>query len=114
MIEAFRRELDLPHVPILVGGLGEFLADCPLSDLLKNYPYVNDALERVAQTTPMTGFVTAEGLGANPDQLHFSARSLYEFGLRNYHAFEAIAAQDDPQRPAVIMDDTKRSNMELL
>ena len=35
----------------------------------------------------MTGFVSAEGLGANPDNLHFSAPSLREFGVRYYREF---------------------------
>jgi hypothetical protein len=35
----------------------------------------------------MTGFVSAEGLGANPDNLHFSAPALREFGERYYKEF---------------------------
>ena len=35
----------------------------------------------------MTGFASAKGLGANPDNLHFSAPALREFGLRYYEQF---------------------------
>ena len=38
----------------------------------------------------MTGFVSAKGLTANPDNLHFSAKSLYEFGDRYFDAFEKL------------------------
>ena len=33
------------------------------------------------------GFVSAEGLGANPDNLHFCAAALREFGVRYYAEF---------------------------
>lgn len=113
-MDALRSELDLHNVPFLLGGLGDFLADCPLSETLKNYTYVNDALENVARDTAMTGFVSAEGLSANPDQLHFSAKALYELGLRYYREFEKIAVQNDNQDEAAQVNDTYRSEMELL
>ena len=41
----------------------------------------------MAKKREMTGFVPAEGLGSNPDNLHFSAKSLREFGVRYYNEF---------------------------
>lgn len=35
----------------------------------------------------MTGFVSAKGLGSNPDNMHFSAKSLREFGVHYYEEF---------------------------
>ena len=84
---ALRERLGLYDVPFLVGGLGDFLKDCPLGESLKNYTCVNDALKRVAETMPMTGYVSASGLSSNPDKLHFSAEALREFGLRYYERF---------------------------
>jgi hypothetical protein len=49
----------------------------------------------MAEETPLTGFVSAEGLTANPDVLHFNATSLHAFGLRYFKAYEATR---DPQR----------------
>lgn len=86
---ALRKELG-ENIPVLMGGLGDFLQDCPLDPTLKNYPIVNAALQQVANGQPLTGFVSAEGLTANPDQLHFCAASLYEFGLRYFDVFEKI------------------------
>ena len=90
-VNALRKELNLPDVPFLVGGLGDFLKDCTLSEHIKNYTFVNDALKNVALNNPNMGFVSAEGLGANPDNLHFNAKALYEFGERYFEEFEKIA-----------------------
>lgn len=87
ILNAFREKLGLQDVPFLLGGLGDYLRDCPRSPKYQNYPIINDALQRVAKKLPMTGFVSAEGLGANPDNLHFSAAALREFGLRYYERF---------------------------
>lgn len=90
MIDALRRQLNLPEVPVIIGGLGDFLADCPLSGGLKNYVYVNEQLVKCEKEVPLCKFVSAEGLGSNPDFLHFNAQALYEFGLRYYDAFSTF------------------------
>lgn len=87
IFDALRRKLDLFDVPFLVGGLGDFLVDYYNND---NYLYVNNALKAYADENEMTGFVSAEGLGANPDNLHFSAEALREFGLRYYNEFKKL------------------------
>lgn len=35
----------------------------------------------------MVGFVPATGLSGNPDNMHFSATALREFGVRYYNEF---------------------------
>ena len=88
IIEGFRKRLDLYDVPFLVGGLGDYLVDCPRSDKYKLYAHhVNNALRSVAENNDRVGFVSAEGLGSNPDFLHFSAPALREFGARYYEEF---------------------------
>ena len=42
----------------------------------------------------MIGFASAEGLAPNPDNLHFSAPALREFGLRYYEAFLKLEDKD--------------------
>ncbi len=91
MIEAMRKRLGMPEVPFLVGGLGDFLKDCPLSDQLANYVHVNEAMQAVASKVNKVGFVSAEGLGANGDNLHFNSKALREFGLRYYEGYKRIA-----------------------
>ena len=88
IMKAFRKKLNLYDVPFLVGGLGEFLYDCPAGNgKFKNYTIINKALKEYALENEMTGFVDAKGLGANPDNMHFSAKALREFGLRYFDEF---------------------------
>ena len=91
ILDAFRDKLGLHDVPFLLGGLGDFLPNylsqgTPVPSL-SNYVHVNAALQTIANIRPHTGFVSAEGLTANPDNLHFNARSLREFGVRYYEQF---------------------------
>ena len=90
IMDAFRKKLGVEDVPFLLGGLGDYLEFCERSEKFKNYIYVNDALQKVADKDKMTAFVSAKGLGANPDNLHFSAEALREFGLRYYDEFLKI------------------------
>ena len=90
IMNAFRRKLNLYDVPFLLGGLGDYLEFCTRSEKFKNYIYVNQALESIAKANAMTGFVSAKGLGANADNLHFNAKALREFGVRYYEKFLEI------------------------
>ena len=73
---------------MLFGGLGDDLVDYqPQMGVFQNYVYVNEALQNVAKKQPHVGFVPADGLRPNPDNLHFSARALREFGMRDYEEF---------------------------
>lgn len=87
IIDALRKRLNIEDVPFLLGGLGDFLRDCDRSPEFANYVYVNDALQSAAKKRSRVGFVSAEGLGANPDNLHFSAKALREFGERYFEEF---------------------------
>ena len=111
ILEAFREKLGLYDVPFLLGGLGDFLADCPRSENFKNYVHVNDALKRIAQNLPMTGFVSAEGLGANPDNLHFSAPALREFGRRYYEEFLKLEDKNKVFEEKRTLDSGIRTNI---
>lgn len=93
ILTSLREELDLYDVPVLLGGLGDFLTDYTGSADLKNYGFINQSLKRVAAKNRRTGFVPAEGLTANPDNLHFNAASLREFGRRYYAEFEKVEAE---------------------
>lgn len=90
MLAQLREQLDLQEVPIILGGLGDFLAACPLDKTLKNYVHINAVLKTIAANNPRIGFASAAGLTANPDSLHFNSASLYELGLRYFQAYEAV------------------------
>ncbi len=114
ILDAFRKKLDLYDVPFLLGGLGDYLEFCDRSDKYKNYIYVNDALERVADKNKMTGFVSAKGLGANPDNLHFSAEALREFGVRYYNEFVKIEDENKVFMEKSTLDQAIRNDIEHL
>lgn len=112
MLAQLRQDLNVPEIPILLGGLGDFIAECPSKVLdFKKYPYINEALETAAKETEHTAFVPATGLGANPDQLHFSAAALYEFGQRYFDAYEAMPRHVLSSAPE---SDTIRTEIEKL
>lgn len=88
ILDGFRDRLGLHDVPFLLGGLGDFLTKFPGSDVFgRNYKHVNEALKRITTKRERVGFVSAEGLGSNPDFMHFSAQALREFGIRYYEEF---------------------------
>ena len=112
MLAQLRKDLNVPDIPILLGGLGDFIADCPSKVLdFKKYPFINDALEKVAQKIEHTAFVPATGLGSNPDLLHFSAAALCEFGQRYFDAYEAMPKTQLATTPH---SDTTRTEIEKL
>ncbi|MFD1874837.1 sialate O-acetylesterase [Hymenobacter bucti] len=87
IVEAFRRELNTPDIPLIIGGLGDFLSRGRYGAYFTGYPAVNEALQQFASTTPNCYFVTAAGLTANPDGLHFDAVSQRIFGIRYFEGF---------------------------
>lgn len=113
IMNAFRRELNLYDVPFVLGGLGDFLKDCKFDDTLKNYFHINDALRKIARKNRMTGFVSAQGLTSNPDNLHFNAQSLREFGIRYYKEFSKLELKDRTFENRDLINE-ERSEMELL
>ena len=114
IMAALRRELGAEDIPLLVGGLGDFLKDRTQAPNLVRYPIINEALARFAETSHRTAFVSAEGLTANPDNLHFNAKSLREFGARYYAAFQTLEDRSRIFDETTKMDDSIRSAMELL
>lgn len=90
MMGALRRDLGLSDTPFVLGELGEFLSDCTLGEDLKHFELVNEQLRTIAKDNPYVGCVSAKGLTANADNLHFNSKSLYEFGLRYFEEFEKI------------------------
>ncbi|MBR5870753.1 MAG: sialate O-acetylesterase [Clostridia bacterium] len=88
-MEALRRDAGLGDIPFLLGGLGDFLADCTQGNQEEDRTYylLNRELEAIAAHNANVGFVSAVGLGANEDNIHFNSDALYTFGLRYFDAF---------------------------
>ena len=115
IINEFRRRLNLYDVPFVMGGLGDFLSKCEYDAMkVENYGKVNDALKKVAENNEMTIFVSGEGLTSNPDNLHFSAKSLREFGIRYYNEFLKIEDKNKVFVEKCSPDEAVRTVMESL
>ncbi len=110
MMQALRKELGLTDVPFIVGGLGDYLVHYPL----EHHVHINAALQNIAAKDQRVGFVSAQGLTSNPDNLHFNAASLYAFGLRYFEVFEQISKGTSATRSHSVKEDLQRSEMELL
>ena len=114
MRDRMRKELGLPNIPFVVGGLGDFLKNCTISPNVRFYERVNAALINIVERDELTVFASAEGLGANPDELHFNAEALHTFGLRYLDAFEKLNVGTDKTENSSVLQDTRRSEIELL
>jgi len=87
LMGTLRQELYATDVPLIIGGLGDFLTSGIYGKYFSAYPVINEALLHYAQTQPLCYFASAEGLTSNPDGLHFNATSLRILGVRYYQAF---------------------------
>ena len=81
MIGDIRLDLGQPHLPFVVGQIGEFL----YSRKKQQTPFaktVNDALMRIPQTVPRTACVRSTGLTHGGDEVHFDNTSQRDLGKR--------------------------------
>lgn len=96
LIARLRRELAAHSVPFVLGQLGQFTG-APWDDAARR---VDLAQRNVAAQVPFTIFVPADGLTSKPDNLHFDARSLREFGKRYAAAFAKLEQRSHAAKPA--------------
>ena len=116
IIDGFRADLGLEDVPFIIGGLGDFLIDFKGGDSVqsRNYLTINGYMQQVAQEKHRCGFVSAAGLRANADNIHFSAVSLLEFGKRYYSVFETLEDKTRVFCEKTTMDAAIRGELESL
>lgn len=87
IIESLRKELNAFEVPLIIGGLGDFLGKNGFGLNCTEYELLNEQLLKFAREQENSCFVTAEGLTPNPDGIHMDAVSQRRFGVRYYEAF---------------------------
>ena len=92
LIARFRKELDAADVPFIIGQLGQFKAR-PWNDARIQ---VDAAHQAVAKKDPHAGFVSSDDLTSNPDNIHFDAKSLCEFGKRYADVYTELIQPDAP------------------
>lgn len=98
IIETLRRELNVPKIPLIMGGLGDFLPNGIFGKYFTSYPLINQALEDFAKAHMNCYFVTAKGLTANADDIHFNAMSQRLLGIRYYRAFRDLKHLINPDK----------------
>ena len=86
-LEGLRQAISAPDLPFLIGGLGDYLINCDLYNDFTKTPLMNETLFSLADTNENCCFVSAAGLGSNPDVLHLNAQSQRKFGMRYYEAY---------------------------
>ena len=87
IIESLRKEFNAFEVPLIIGGLGDFVGKNGFGLNWTEYELVNEQLLKFAREQENSCFVTAEGLTPNPDGIHMDAVSQRRFGVRYYEAF---------------------------
>lgn len=87
IIETLRKELNLQHVPLMIGELGDFLGKTGFGKYSSEFQEINKQLRRFAHEQQNCYFVSAEGLTSNPDGIHLNSVSQRKFGFRYYAAF---------------------------
>ncbi len=110
-----KKDAKLEGVPTLLGALGDYLAGYTNSpEIMANYTKINDALKCAAEKMERAAFVSDNNFPCNPDILHFSAKGLYEFGLKYYDAFCSVEDKSRvfPNMPD--MDFANRTELEKL
>ena len=116
IIESLRKELNAFEVPLIIGGLGDFLGKNGFGLNCTEYELVNEQLLKFAREQENSCFVTAEGLTPNPDGIHMDAVSQRRFGVRYYEAFvkrEPIENEMELLERCISGPHTKREKMYL-
>lgn len=88
IVQALRDILNVPEIPFIIGGLGDFLGKTGFGKYCVEYDRINDCLQKFAFEQAHCYFVSAQGLTANPDGIHVNALSQRYFGLRYFEAFD--------------------------
>jgi len=83
LMKSFRKDLGKEEVPIVFGGLGDFLKS-------KKFHIVNNALKDAADELPNVAFSEASKLGHIGDRLHFNAEAQHENGVNMAKAMRTL------------------------
>ncbi|MEH2998818.1 sialate O-acetylesterase [Bacillus pumilus] len=87
LFHELRTELSVPNIPLLIGGLGDYLGKLAFGAGCVEYQRINEELQKYAHHNENCYYVTAKGLISNPDGIHINAMSQRIFGIRYYEAF---------------------------
>ena len=75
LIQSFRKDLGLPHLPIVIGGLGNFLRS-------PEHKQVNQSIQEAVKIIGHAAYSEPSKLGHIGDSLHFNSEAQRENGER--------------------------------
>ena len=85
VITNFRKDLDIAHVPFILGGLASFLnPEWPAAEYTR-------MIKEVSEENELCGFVPTDDLTDRGDKLHFDTPSQHELGRRYWEEFCRLA-----------------------
>ena len=93
MWHGIRKELGIGDLPLMLGGLGDFLPLRHKANRIYSLA-LNDTLKALAAEIPNAAFISAEGLTDRGDCLHFDGASQREFGLRYFAGYCRILGEN--------------------
>lgn len=93
LIARFRKELNAPDLPFIIGQLGKFESESEKAAWSADKIAVDKAQQAVAAKVPHVYFVGADGLGSRGDKLHFSTPALRTFAQRYVEAYQKSQAK---------------------
>lgn len=96
IINTLRQKLQIYDVPVILGGLADFLGKDGFGAGCNEYEYINKELYKYAENNKNCYFVTGKKLYSNPDGIHINAESLRRFGIRYFEAFQSASNIDEP------------------
>lgn len=88
LVDRFRNDLAVPELPMVIGQLGEFSGRPWTPDRYK----VDAVHRRLAYEDPHIAFVSAAGITAKDDLVHFDSAGLDELGRRYARAWAEMMA----------------------
>lgn len=88
MIQDLRTDLGSPDLPVIVGQLGEFLAQQP--DRFAHVEAVRSAIRQMPELLPKLGYADSAGLGHKGDRLHFDTAAEQELGRRYARVMQTL------------------------
>ena len=91
MIEQLRKDLGNEALPVVVGGLGDFLEDYDDEIKYKHTKTVQEALKQIPSAIQNCAFASAEGLTDRGDGVHFNSKSYRVLGERYFQSYLEIA-----------------------
>lgn len=90
MVRDLRTEVGNDSIPFVAGELGHFLKKERTDGKPSFWPVVNEQINSLPKLLSHSATVSAADLKANPDQVHFDAASLREFGKRYAAAMQKL------------------------